>query len=151
MTESIVSKAFYLWLTGRRKWNPAEYSDLQSFLKGIVDSLLSHAANSHDNRLIESVDIPLHVSQGNPESELLEKERSAESEYAVREIVHQAQHDAVALVVINAIRAGAVTRREIVEATGRPVPDIDNALKRLRRIGAQIVRSRKDENAKVRC
>jgi hypothetical protein len=42
VTESIVSKAFCLWLSGRRRWNRSEYADLESFLKGVIDSLLSH-------------------------------------------------------------------------------------------------------------
>src|SRR6187402_2522340 len=53
VTESIVSKALVLWLTGRRRWNRSEYGDLRGFLQGVIDSLLSHFANGYDNRKFE--------------------------------------------------------------------------------------------------
>src|SRR5579872_6091832 len=56
VTESIVSKACVLWLSGRRRWNRTEYADLDSFLKATIDSLLSHSARGFDNRGISSGD-----------------------------------------------------------------------------------------------
>ena len=54
VTESLVSKALLLWMGGQRRWNRSEYADLQTFLMGVIDSLLSHSANGFDNRSIET-------------------------------------------------------------------------------------------------
>jgi hypothetical protein len=142
VTESIVSKAFCLWLSGRRRWNRSEYPDLESFLKGVIDSLLSHSSNSLENRRLDSTEMQLHISQATPESELLEKERVNEADHTLAEIIRRSHDDPVLLEIINAIRSGAVTRRQIVSATGRTAEDINNGLKRLRRLGAQVARNK---------
>jgi hypothetical protein len=140
VTESLVSKAVLLWMTGRRKWNRSESGDLQGFLKGVIDSLLSHSANGHDNRGIPSTeDDALHpVVRATQESELLRKERAAEAERALSGIVAEAQQDAVVIEIIEAMRNGAATRRAIVSATGRSADVVDNGLKRLRRLAASV-------------
>ena len=148
MTESLVSRAFFLWLTGRRRWNRAEYADLQLFLKSVIDSLLSHSANGFDNRGIEARDPSTSLEAGGldgvgrstPESELLEKERSLIAEQTLAEVMRASAQDDVAVAIVDAIRNGAVTRRDIVAATGLAATDIDNGLKRLRRTGASVAR-----------
>jgi len=140
MTESIVSRAFFLWLTGRRRWNRAEYADLQLFLKGVIDSLLSHSANGFDNRGIETRDELVHAGEDTPERALLDKERTTLAAQTLADIVRASYQDEVALAIIDALRHGAATRREIVAATGHPPHVIDNGLKRLRRIGANVIR-----------
>jgi hypothetical protein len=143
-TESLVSKALVLWLTGRRRWNPSEYDDLQSFLQGVIDSLLSHAASGYDNRGVPSDRGPVLVVGATPEGDLLRKERALEAEQTLSEIVRESQHDVVVLAIIDAMRDGAATRREIVHATGRTAADIDNGLKRLRRLSASVTASKKE-------
>jgi hypothetical protein len=145
-TESIVSKAVVLWLSGRRRWNPDGYQDLQAFLQGVIDSLLSHSANGHDNRAIPDVDGVAPILRATPESRLLEQEREREAETVLSAIIRQSQDDRVILEIIDAIRDGAGTRRDIVKATGLTAGDIDNGLKRLRRLGASVVRSREHGN-----
>ena len=148
ITESIVSRAFFLWLTGRRRWNRAEYADLQLFLKGVIDSLLSHSANGFDNRGIETrdpstllgADELVHIGQDTPESALLERERSMLAEQTLADIVRASDQDAVALAIIEAVRNGAATRRDIAATTGYPPHVVDNGLKRLRRTGANVIR-----------
>jgi hypothetical protein len=153
VTESLVSKALLLWMSGRRRWNREEYADLRGFLEGVIDSLLSHSATGSDNRTVTSDEALLSAVASakadarsvrmTPESELLEKERAAEMDQMLAEIVRQSQSDIVALEIIDAIHNGATTRRDIVLVTGRRARDIDNGLKRLRRVGATIARSRK--------
>jgi hypothetical protein len=147
MTESIVSKAYFLWLTGRRRWNPVEYQDLKEFLKGVIDSLLSHSANGYDNRRVEKIETSdsdqpnpsaVHVARDTPESALIDRERATEADEMLAEIVRQLEHDLVVLEIIAAMRNGAVTRRDIVKATGRSPDVIDNGLKRLRRAGSSL-------------
>lgn len=149
MTESIVSKAFVLWLTGRRRWNPAEYADLPSFLRGVIDSLLSHFANGYDNRNLDvrssNFDDTPQSSGVTPESALLARERAAEADRLLASIIQHSQQDAVVIEIIDALRNGAATRRDIVSATGRPAHEIDNGLKRLRRTGAHVVRQREQQ------
>jgi hypothetical protein len=138
VTESLVSKALLLWMSGRRRWNRDEYADLRGFLQGVVDSLLSHSATGSDNRAVISDEAPDRSAQATPESELLEKERASEMDQMLAEIVRQSQSDTVALDIIDAIHNGAITRRDIVMVTGRSARDIDNGLKRLRRVGAAV-------------
>jgi len=142
VAESIVSKALVLWLSGRRRWNRAEYADLQSFLAGVVDSLLSHSANGHDNRRAEFDAGIMPAQTATPESELLAKERAAAAERDLAAITAQSRTDAVAGAIVDAMRGGAETRRDIIAATGRTAADIDNGLKRLRRMAASVARSR---------
>jgi hypothetical protein len=143
VTESLVSKAFILWLTGRRRWNRTEYPDLQGFLMGVIDSLLSHAAAGSDNRSLASDAGQIAVLHSTPESDLLDRERSDAADRLIAELVTQTKDDAIAGQIIDAMRNGAATRRDIVTATGRTSEEIDNGLKRLRRAGARIVNERK--------
>jgi hypothetical protein len=143
-TESLVSKAIVLWLTGRRRWNPSEYDDLQRFLQGVIDSLLSHSANGYDNRGMSADEGPVLVAGVTPEAELLRKERALEAERTLSEIVCRSRQDAVVTAIIDAMRDGAETRREIVQATGQSSADIDNGLKRLRRLGASVAVGQKE-------
>jgi hypothetical protein len=143
-TDSLVSKAIVLWLTGRRRWNPSEYDDLRGFLQGVIDSLLSHAANGYDNRGMPPDQGPMLVAGVTPESELLQKERALAAEQTLSEIVCQSREDVVVGAIINAMRDGAATRRAIVQATGRSAADIDNGLKRLRRLGASVAAGQKE-------
>jgi hypothetical protein len=142
MAESIVSKAIVLWLTGRRRWNPSEYADLPSFLKGVIDSLLSHAASTPDNRKVELRPAGFETERASdaptPESELMAREQAAVTERTLAEVITQSREDPIAIAIIEAVRGGAVTRRDIVRSTGQPAGVIDNGLKRLRRIGAAV-------------
>lgn len=139
VTESLVSKAVLLWMTGRRKWSHSESGDLQGFLQGVIDSLLSHSANGHDNRRIPSDDAVRPVGRATQETDLLQRERAAEADRILTEIVAEAQQDAVVIEIIEAMRNGAATRRAIVSETGRSADAIDNGLKRLRRLAANVV------------
>lgn len=142
MAESIVSKAILLWLTGRRRWNPDEYADLAAFLKGAIDSLLSHTALGSDNRKVDVRPPLLEADRASatdtPESDLLAREQAAATERTLAEVITQSREDPVAISIIEAVRGGALTRRDIVRSTGHPAGVIDNGLKRLRRIGAAV-------------
>jgi hypothetical protein len=143
VTESLVSKALILWMTGRRRWNPAEYPDLQSFLMSVIDSLLSHAASGFDNRGLSTDAGHIAVLHTTPESDLLAKERTDAADRLLADVIAHTRDDAIAGQIIDAMRDGARTRRDIVKATGRTTEEIDNGLKRLRRAGARIVSERK--------
>jgi hypothetical protein len=143
VAESLVSKALVLWMTGRRRWNAGEYADLRGFLQGVIDSLLSHSAGGYDNRGAELDETHMPAAGATPESELLDKERACEMDETLAGIVRDAQDDVVVIDIIQAISSGAVTRRDIVRMTGRTGTDIDNGLKRLRRLGAAAARQRK--------
>jgi hypothetical protein len=146
VTESLVSKALVLWMTGRRRWNREEYADLRGFLEGVIDSLLSHSAAGYDNRGDAFGHSAVSAARTTPESDLLEKERTSEMDRTLAEIIRHSQHDIVVLDIIGAIQNGAATRRDIVKVTGRSAADIDNGLKRLRRVGATVARQRKSES-----
>src|SRR5436190_6943700 len=93
VTESLVSKAILLWMTGRRRWNPAEYVDLQTFLMGVIDSLLSHAANGFDNRALEPEDGRAHAVHDTPETVLIAQERADAADRLLADLIAHAQSD----------------------------------------------------------
>jgi len=138
VTESLVSKALVLWMTGERRWNRQEYADLRGFMQAVIDSLLSHSATGYDNRGDASGNAPDQEVRTTPESELLQKERASEMDQTLAEIVRRSQGDIVVLDIIEAIQNGATTRRDIVSVTGRSPAEIDNGLKRLRRAGTAV-------------
>lgn len=149
VTESIVSKALLLWLSGQRRWNREEYADLQSFLQAVIDSLLSHSATGFENRRFDhrapEPDDRRWLVRATPETELIDRERASEADQVVSEIVRRVEGDDVALAIVAAMRTGAATRRDIIAATGRSADAVDNALKRLRRIGASIAQQRHEQ------
>jgi len=56
--DSIVSKALTKVLTGERRWNPQTAPDLQKYLMGVIDSLLSHLAQHNDNTTLHRETVP---------------------------------------------------------------------------------------------
>ena len=154
VTESIVSKAVLLWLSGRRRWNHDEYADLQSFLQGAIDSLLSHAADGFENRRFDArspdPDDRRWLVRATPETELLDRERAREADEILSEILHRAQGDEVAVAIAEAMRRGAATRRDLIAATGRSADAVDNGLKRLRRLGAAVAHERRKNRHELR-
>ena len=129
-------------MTGRRRWNRSEDGDLQGFLKGVIDSLLSHSANGHDNRGITGRRRVASGRQGTTGNRLAPEGARGEAEQTLSHIVAEAQQDTVVIEIIEAMRNGAATRRAIVSATGRSADAIDNGLKRLRRLAGTSHRNR---------
>ena len=86
------------------------------------------------------------MAHATPESDLLERERLAQADQTLAVVVRQAQADPVALAVVAAMRNGAATRRDIARATGQPAIAVDNALKRLRRIAANVVQGKEHKS-----
>lgn len=161
--DSIVSKAFERVLSGSRKWNPQTDPDLAKYLMDVIDSLLSHLAESKDNTMFRvppdagSTDerawhgaTRLHErgyersadwmarTTLSPEQELIEKENSTAAKHAMELLEECIKNDAELVAIVGAIREGYDKNGEIAEHTGIAIRDVENAKKRLDRKIASV-------------
>lgn len=160
--EDIAAEAMRKVIAGIRGWDP-DRGGLLPFLKGVVDSEVSHLAESSDNQLQARVladdeedelwdrsefQAPsndphglLHQRQCTPEQVLLENEADARI---------SALFDAVAgegdlAGVVDAIIEVGPKPADIAEHLTLPVSEINNRLKRLRRLALKVVAKHQDE------
>jgi len=152
--DSIVSKAIEKLFRGERDWDPEAQPDIRNYLKGVIDSLLNHLADSLENTLLTAVPAPnsedaaawergsskrdpvadwLVPRSRSPEAALLEQEREALEDRAFEHLIDECADDKVLLGVLEAMLDGAETPAEISQAKGIPVKDVYNATKRLDR------------------
>lgn len=168
--DSIVSKAFERVLSGKRKWNPQTDPDLAKYLMDVIDSLLSHLAESKDNTMFRvppdagtTEESAWHGATRkherkhersaewmtqtalSPEQELIEKENAATAKRAVELLEESIKYDAELIAIVEAIREVCDKNGEITEHTGIAIRDVENAKKRLDRkiasVNKQIVNS----------
>jgi hypothetical protein len=159
---SIVSKAIEKLFSGDREWDPEEGPDIRAYLRGVIDSLLNHLAESHDNILVtvvpnaQSADAPawesgspkrdpavdwLVPAQRSPEAHLLRREQTALEDRALGLLLDECSDDPVLMAVLEAMMDGYDKPAEISEHKGIPVKDVYNAIKKLDR-RLEIVRKR---------
>lgn len=161
--EDVASEAIRKVIAGIRQWEP-DRGGLLPFLKGVVDSEISHLADSSDNQLQARVPADdeegelwdrsefqapsndphglLQQRQCTPEQVLLENEADARI---------SALFDAVAgepdlVGVVDAIMEVERPKpADIAEHLKLPVSEINNRLKRLRRLALKVVAKQQDE------
>ena len=147
--DSIVSKALTQVLSGERRWNPQTAPDLQKYLMGVIDSLLSHLAQHKDNTTLRAVPrlgddseallrpIPgataWHQEPQDPESVLLQHEQTAYEDRVLQHLLDVSQDDPLVTQIIRAMRDGHDKPGEVATALGLPASDVYNAMKRLDR------------------
>jgi hypothetical protein len=159
--DSIVSKALTQVLSGERRWNPQTAPDLQKYLMGVIDSLLSHLAQHKDNTTLRAVpgagahpddgrEVVLRPTPGatawhqepqDPESVLLQHEQTAYEDRVLQHLLDVSQDDPLVTQIIQAMRDGHDKPGEVATALGRSVSDVYNAMKRLDR---KMMRVRQD-------
>jgi hypothetical protein len=159
--DSIVSKALTQVLSGERRWNPQAAPDLQKYLMGVIDSLLSHLARHKDNTTLRAVPRPdaypddrsealLHPTPGatawhqepqDPESVLLQHEQTAYEDRVLQHLLDVSRDDPLVTQIIQAMRDGHDKPGEVATALSLPVSDVYNAMKRLDR---KMMRVRQD-------
>jgi DNA-directed RNA polymerase specialized sigma24 family protein len=131
MPEDIAAQAILGVISGEREWDP-ERGPLLPYLKRIVDSLLSHLAESSDNRrltpiLTEDMDGGLEVSSGEAaDARLQQLFAVAEGKPELTEVLQ-------AMIEFDDVRP-----RVIAVRVGRPVSHVNNCMKRLRRLALKI-------------
>lgn len=159
---SIVSKAIEKLFRGDRDWDPGAQPDIRNYLKGVIDSLLNHLADSLENTLITSVPPPdsedapawergsskrdpaanwLVPRQRSPEATLLERERATLEDRALELLIDECADDKMLLGVLEAMLDGVETPAEIAESKNISVKDVYNATKRLDR-KLELIRAR---------
>lgn len=151
--ESVVSLALEKAWTGERKWNPQLVPDIKKFLMDVIDSLLSHLANSKDNRVLvalpaleqeelsrssipqeKSLSVDWMISnEESPEEQLLRKGDEERERKAIEMLLGEAGDDPKLMLVIKAMLDGHERASEIAAATNLNVKDVYNAMKRLDR------------------
>lgn len=152
--DSIVSKAIEKLFRGDRDWDPEVEPDIRNYLKGVIDSLLNHLADSLENTLITPVPTPdsedapawesgstkrdpaadwLVPRQRSPEAALLERERAALEDRVLELLIDECADDKTLLGVLEAMLDGVETPGEIAKVKSIPVKDVYNATKRLDR------------------
>jgi hypothetical protein len=132
----------------RRKWDNVKCPDFYEFLKGAVDSKLSHAIESISNKRVQhlgdgiAVDggAPLQAmaSRSNPAMICEIKEHHERFKSAVRKAVAE---NPVATKLFECFEAGITKRSEIAELLDVAAVDITNAQKCLRRAAQKAIRS----------
>jgi hypothetical protein len=137
--EDVAAEAIVKVLDGTRVWDPAKIP-LLPFMQGVVDSLMSHLAGSLDNRIQQRWEAmaPPAAEQAAADEE---KGESAE------ERIERLRADLIAsgsqelLDVVDAITRGCEPKPQAVARwLGISVADVNNRLKRLRRLAFKIER-----------
>ncbi len=152
--ESIPSKAIEKLFSGERDWDPENEPDITKYLMSVIDSLLNHLAESHENTLMtippepDSIDGPAWESGSSkrdpasdwlvpatrsPENLLIEQEQTSLEDRALELLMDECGGDEVLMKVLENMMDGYKTSAEISEAMGIPVKDVYNATKRLDR------------------
>lgn len=152
--DSIVSKAIEKLFSGDREWDPEKEPDIKKYLRGVIDSLLNHLAESKENTLLapapepESPDAPAWESGSqkrdpaadwiiparlSPLTVLLKQEEAALEDRALGLLIDESADDEVLIKVLEAKMDGADTPAEISKAKGISIKEVYNASKRLDR------------------
>lgn len=153
-------------LTGKRAWNP-ERGDLLPYLKGVVDSLMSHYADSLDNtiqaRLAEDEEgkelldhAEFHAAR-NDDFGLLsahQRSRGTNSDVDNERVANlfaavQGEDDLMAVLDV-VMSSGETKPAEIAAELGIEVTKVNNRLKRLRRTAMNIKRPSSGEDKATR-
>lgn len=162
---SIVSKAIEKLFSGEREWDHEREPDIRTYLRGVIDSLLNHLAESQDNTLVTvapepgSTNYPAWESGSqkrdpsvdwlvppnrSPEAALLQQEQAEVEDRALELLMEECADDAVLIAVLESMMDGYDKPAEISERKGIPVKDVYNAAKRMDR-KLEIVRRRLGE------
>lgn len=131
--EDLAAEAILKVLTGERGWDP-QRGALLPYLEGVVDSLVSHLADSADNRIQERwSDDYDRAAEGAPASD------PAERIERLRATLQREQQSGL-LALVDAVDGGCeATPQALAHRLGLSVADVNNRLKRLRRIAQRVV------------
>lgn len=128
--------AIKLFLTGQRHWNSNKCPDLLKFLKGVVDSLISHQNGSAKRKNIQRLQLD------NLKLNALKDYSSPDQELALKELkeylLEWAEQDGETISVILSLFEG-MTRKEIIEESNLSAQRVDNIKKRVRRAASKFL------------
>lgn len=137
-TEDIAQEAILKTYGGERKWDPERYPDIMIFLRSVVDSLISHLANSQNHKKLqrfpenengESLDNTFNLGYSpTPEDEVLADE-------VLGKIYEAVDGEKELQSVVDAIMSGYTKPGDISKATGY---DIDRVYQLRRKLDRRI-------------
>jgi DNA-directed RNA polymerase specialized sigma24 family protein len=135
----IAADAIVSVIAGERTWNQTKQPCFLTFLKGIVDSKVSHLVESCDNRV--SVRLTYRTDQDDCPCSGKNDQRPpddivADGELTAKfraEMFAAVEGDQLAAQLFECFDADITNRSEIAEMLGVSVADVDNARKRLAR------------------
>lgn len=138
-------------LDGTRAWDPEAHPDLLKFLRGVVDSKVSHLVNEVENRKSRRLAPPDAGEEGSsahgvagrePDPTVLVQDRQAAERF--RSLVFKAlEGDHLAYEVFECLDAEYTKPSEIADLLGVPVSDVNNAQKRLRRKVSELLKAQR--------
>jgi DNA-directed RNA polymerase specialized sigma24 family protein len=131
--EDVAAEAILKVLEGERAWDPARGA-LLPYLHGVVDSLISHLADSADNRSREpwadDDDPPAPVVPASDPDERVERLRAA----------LRGERQLALLAIVDAIAGACEAKPQaLAQHLGTTVADVNNRLKRLRRYAQRVL------------
>lgn len=134
--EDFVDDAIALVYSGKRRWNPDQVPDLLFYLKGVIDSLVSHFFESPANerrdysRPRETEEDPIETV---PE---VTKTPTSDSDYKeFVEYLHKVvEGNPIMENIVACIEAGISKRAEIIEYTGYTPNVVDYNLDKIRKL-----------------
>jgi hypothetical protein len=134
--EDIVYNAIDMVYSGERKWDPGRNTDILQYLKGVVDSQVSHLLESAEhlsreylNELQGGKENPIELAVDPAQDPLSEVIASQMKDY----LWECAKGDEEMELVLCCIDEGISNRSEISDTLEMPLNTVDNALKRIRR------------------
>ena len=147
-----ISKVF----NGERQYNREAYSDFMHFLKSIVDSLVSHLAESFESKKIRPIPVTTTDQGDYEEIEFEGKELTPVRLCIEKDLAEKVKtilavdfkEDTVVTGILECLEAGITKRPEMAELLEIGVKEIDNAHKRLHRVVEKKLQNFKPEYQK---
>lgn len=130
--EDVARDAIVKVLDGSRAWSP-ERGALFPYLQGVVDSLMSHLAESADNNVLrpwgDNVTAAAPAHEPTQGSDLIDRLRLTLRQQGASDL----------LAILDVVQQCGAKPRAIAAALQTNVPDINNRLKRLRRAALRVL------------
>ena len=132
--EDVARDAILKLLEGRRAWDP-QRGALLPYLEGVVDSLMSHLAGSQDNVLLAPLAVGEHAYARRAPA--LDDPAPDDQLERLRAVLVRRDHGQL-IEILDAAQVCGPTPAAIARHLKTPVADINNRLKRLRRLALQL-------------
>ncbi len=136
-------------IDGSRMWDAATQPDLLTFLRGVVDSKISHLVESAENRVTRRV-LPrtdddqqlteaerVRSNDPSPDGLVADREWGQQFRAAIRK---ELEEDTISAGLLDCLDAGYEDRGEIATLLGIQVEDVYNAQKRLKKRVCAVMR-----------
>ncbi|MBW8016143.1 MAG: hypothetical protein FVQ82_08150 [Planctomycetes bacterium] len=139
--DDVAAEAIIRLVEGKRNFNEDKYPDLLTFLRSVVDSIVSHIIESTEFVKQKSMPHVLTEDGEIEEIELVSEIDDPSTIYIKKDLVEKINiilqekfaQDEIVLGIIECIEAGIYNRSEVIEYLEVKTKDFDNANKRLKR------------------